>query len=248
MRFTEEAIAFVERVNEADRKRPFFVYLALSSPHSPHLVPPFAAGQSQAGVRGDMVWLVDRSVGKIMDALQEGALAENTLLIVTSDNGPLQGSLEPGAPERTAAVSNGHRSAGELRGFKGRLFEGGHRVPFIARWPRRIPLGTECTQPASLVDLFATIAAIMGEDLPDDAGEDSSNMLDALEGRPSSELLRSPIVHHSGHGAFALRDRRWKIIFGLGEERVEPVEGPRTCLTLKRTRTRARTSGMHIPV
>ena len=176
-------------------------------------------------MRGDMVWLVDWAVGQVMDTLEQRGLAENTLLIVTSDNGPLRGSLEPGARESTATVSNGHRSAGPLRGFKGRIYEGGHRVPFIATWPQRIPAGTVSDQPASLVDLLATVAAVVGETLPDDAGEDSFNMLAALEGSQSGVPARPAIVHHSGGGAFALRDGRWKIVFGRGEERVQPMEG-----------------------
>ncbi len=225
VRFAQEATAFIERVHEEQPETPFFVYLALSAPHSPHVIPEFAAGRSAAGVRGDMVWLVDWVVGQVMDTLEQRGLAENTLLIVTSDNGPLRGSLEPGARESTATVSNGHRSAGPLRGFKGRIYEGGHRVPFIATWPQRIPAGTVSDQPASLVDLLATVAAVVGETLPDDAGEDSFNMLAALEGSQSGVPARPAIVHHSGGGAFALRDGRWKIVFGRGEERVQPMEG-----------------------
>ncbi len=224
MRFTQEATGFIERAGGASPKSPFFVYLALSAPHSPHLVPQFAAGQSDAGVRGDMVWLVDWAVGEIMAALEKRGVTESTLLIVTSDNGPLRGSLEPGAPERTATVSNGHRSAGELRGFKGRIYEGGHRVPFIARWPLRFPAGTASRQPMSLVDLMATVAAIIGEELPEDAAEDSVNMIDALKGAASEAPMRSAMVHHSGGGAFALRDGPWKIVFGRGEDRVQPME------------------------
>ena len=225
VRFTEEATSFIERVHRAAPEQPFFVYLALSAPHSPHLVPEFASGQSEAGVRGDMVWLVDWAVGQVAKVLERRGLSHNTLLIVTSDNGPLRGSLQPGAPESTAVVSNGHRSAGELRGFKGTVFEGGHRVPFIAKWPDRIPAGTVSHEPFSLVDTLATVAAVTGEELPDDAAEDSFNMLPALEGTETTETMRSAIVHHSGRGAFALRDGPWKIVFGRGEERVQPLEG-----------------------
>ena len=225
VRFTEEATAFIERVHATSPDRPFFVYLALSAPHSPHLVPEFAAGQSEAGVRGDMVWLVDWAVGQVVSAVERHGLAENTLLMVTSDNGPLRGSLAPGARESTATISNGHRSAGDLRGFKARIFEGGHRVPFIARWPDRIPSGRVSAQPASLVDLMATIAAIIEEELPNDAAEDSFNMLAALDGTAGTAPIRTAMVHHSGAGAFALREGTWKIVFGQGEERVRPADG-----------------------
>lgn len=225
VRFTEEATAFIERAQRASPDRPFFAYLALSAPHSPHLVPDFAAGQSEAGVRGDMVWLVDWTVGRLVSALDRHGLAQNTLLIVTSDNGPLRGSLAPGARESTATVSNGHRSAGDLRGFKASIYEGGHRVPFIARWPNKIPAGSVSTQPASLVDLLATAAAIVGEELSKDDAADSFDMLAALEGTAGADAMRTAIVHHSGIGAFALRDGRWKIVFGQGEDRVQPTEG-----------------------
>lgn len=225
VRFTQEAADFIARTHESGSETPFFIYLALSAPHSPHLVPEFAAGRSEAGVRGDMVWLVDWAVGQIMDTLERLGVAESTLLIVTSDNGPLRGSLEPGARESTATVSNGHRSAGPLRGFKGRIYEGGHRVPFIARWPHRIQAGAVRDEPRSLVDLFATFAAAVGERLPDDAGEDSFDMLAALEGSDSGAVPRPAIVHHSGGGAFGLRDGRWKIVFGHGERVVQPMEG-----------------------
>ena len=225
VRFTEEATAFIERAHRASPDRPFVVYLALSAPHSPHLVPDFAAGRSEAGVRGDMVWLVDWAVGRLVSALDRNGIAQNTLVIVTSDNGPLRGSLAPGARESTATVSNGHRSAGDLRGFKASIYEGGHRVPFIARWPEKIPAGGVSAQPASLVDLLATIAAIIGEELSDDDAVDSFDMLAALDGTAGADVMRTAIVHHSGIGAFALRDGRWKIVFGQGEDRVQPTEG-----------------------
>ena len=225
LRFTREAVDFIARTHERGSETPFFVYLALSAPHSPHLVPEFAAGRSEAGVRGDMVWLVDWAVGQIMETLEQLGVTESTLLVVTSDNGPLRGSLEPGARESTATVSNGHRSAGSLRGFKGRVYEGGHRVPFIARWPQGIPSGAVRDEPRSLVDLIATFAAIVGESLPEDSGEDSFNMLAALEGTEGAASPRPAIVHHSGGGAFALRDGRWKIVFGRGEQVVRPLDG-----------------------
>ena len=225
VRFTQAATGFIERAHGTSPDRPFFAYLALSAPHSPHLVPDFAAERSEAGVRGDMVWLADWAVGQVVSALDRHALAENTLLIVTSDNGPLRGSLAPGARESTATISNGHRSAGDLRGFKGRIFEGGHRVPFIARWPDRIPPGTLSAQPASLVDLVATVAAIIEEELPNHVAEDSFNMLAALDGTAGTEPIRTAMVHHSGTGSFALRDGPWKIVFGRGEERPRSAQG-----------------------
>lgn len=222
VRFTHETVSFIERMSRQRPDSPFFVYLALSSPHSPHLVPGFAAGRSRAGVRGDMVWLADWAVGRVIAALQRFGRFDDTLMIVTSDNGPLRGSLAPGAPERTATVSNGHRSAGQLRGFKGQVHEGGHRIPFVARWPSRIPAGSVSSQVSALVDMVATVAAIVGEELPNSAAEDSFNILPALEG---GQAMRTAIVHHSGRGAFALREGRWKIVFEQGEGPAQHDEG-----------------------
>ena len=219
VRFTEEAVEFIERTHREAADQPFFLYLALSAPHTPHMVPTFAVSKSDASIRGDMVWLVDWSVGQVADALERLGLSENTLLIVTSDNGPLAGTREPGAVDRSKFASHGHRSAADLRGYKASIFEGGHRVPFIARWPGKIPVGVKSDVPLSLVDLLATSAAIVDARMPAGAGEDSFNMLPALLG---DDPERGPIVHHSGGGAFALRDGKWKIVFGQGKQRVQP--------------------------
>ena len=226
VQFTQWALKFIERTHKSRPEQPFFLYLPLSSPHSPHITADFAIGKSKAGVRGDMVWLVDWSVGKIMAKLDALGVADDTLLIVTSDNGPLPGSLKPGAPEGTAKVTNKHLSAGRLRGYKARVWEGGHRVPFIARWPDRIPIGHVSDHTICLTDLLATIAAIVGENLPEENGEDSFNQLPALLG--NSMQPRPAIVHHSS-SAFTLRHGKWKIVFGVGENRVKTVDG-RGCL------------------
>ncbi|HIL72514.1 MAG TPA: hypothetical protein EYG38_21970 [Verrucomicrobia bacterium] len=219
---TEWALRFIENTHKAAPKQPFFLYLPLSSPHSPHVVADFAMGKSEAGVRGDMVWLVDWSVGEIMAQLDALGLSDNTLLVVTSDNGPLPGSLEPGAREGTAKMTNGHRAAGKLRGVKGRVWEGGHRVPFIARWPDNIPSGEVSHQVFCFTDMLATFAALVGEDLPEGVSEDSFNQLPGLLGKAMQP--RPAMVHHSS-SAFALRHGKWKIVFGVGEKRVKSTVG-----------------------
>jgi arylsulfatase A len=125
MTFTNKAIEFVGRSNKKDPAQPFFVYLALSAPHAPWLPPAFVQGKSEAGPRGDQVVLVDWCVGRIVKALERMRLTDKTLLIVTSDNGPRRGV-------------KGHKSTSDLRGYKSHIWEGGHRVPFIARWPSKI--------------------------------------------------------------------------------------------------------------
>jgi arylsulfatase A-like enzyme len=222
VRFTERAVDFIKTHHESSAETPFFLYLPLSSPHSPHVTAAFALGKSRAGVRGDMVWLLDWAIGQVDAALKQTGTKDNTLVIVTSDNGPLVGSLEPGKPERTAKITNGHVSAGGLRGQKGRVWEGGHRVPFVARWPDRIPAGRTSDYAFCLTDLLATFSDLVGEPLPKGAGEDSVSMLPALMGE--TMRTRPPIVHHS-NTAFAMRSGRWKIVFGQGEQRVRKALG-----------------------
>ena len=222
MRFTERAVNFIKTHHESSAETPFFLYLPLSSPHSPHVTAAFALGKSRAGVRGDMVWLLDWAIGQVDAALKQTGTKDNTLVIVTSDNGPLVGSLEPGKPERTAKITNGHVSAGGLRGQKGRVWEGGHRVPFVARWPDRIPAGRTSDYAFCLTDLLATFSDLVGEPLPKGAGEDSVSMLPALMGE--TMRTRPPIVHHS-NTAFAMRSGTWKIVFGQGEQRVRKTLG-----------------------
>ena len=201
LEFTDKSIQFMEESLAEDPDRPFFVYLALSSPHAPWLPPTFAQGVSGGGDRGDMVVVVDWAVGEIHRALDRMGVAENTLLIVTSDNGPRIGS-------------NGHESAGDLRGYKSHIWEGGHRVPFIARWPGHIEAGTVCDEPIELNDLMATVAAILGEGLPEAAGPDSYDISPALLGKDYEGPIREAIVSHSENGSFAIRQGPWKLILG----------------------------------
>lgn len=187
VRFTEWAIDFMEDSHEENPTQPFFLYLPLSSPHSPHVTVEFAHGKSEAGIRGDMVWLVDWATGQISAKLEELGLTENTLIIVTSDNGPLLGSLEFGKPEGTAKITNNHKSMGNFRGTKGRVWEAGHRVPFVARWPGNIPAASVSDYTFCFTDLLATFADLLDKDIPTDAGEDSFSMLPALLGKPMQE-------------------------------------------------------------
>jgi len=205
LRFTERAVDFLERRVAAATGRPVFVELALSSPHTPWLVPDLVKGRSGDGPRGDLVTLADHCVGRIMEALERLGAAGRTLLIFASDNGPHPGT-------------NGHMSAGELRGLKSHIWEGGHRVPFIARWPGRIEPGAVVDEPVCLTDLMATFAAIAGADLPPEAGPDSVDISPALfrrgraRGRDPRPPLREAMVSHSEDGTFAIRRGRWKLI------------------------------------
>ena len=220
--FTEWALQFIDRSHKDNSDQPFFLYMPLSSPHSPHVTADFALGNSDAGKRGDMVWLVDWATGQIADKLDKLGLADNTLIIVTSDNGPLLGSLKVGETEGMAKITNGHKSMGDLRGRKGRVWEGGHRVPFIARWPGKIKADTTSDYTFCFTDMLATFADLLNEKLPTGAAEDSFTMLPTLLGQSMDQ--RPAIIHHS-NSAYAMRSGKWKIVFGQGEARVVPEEG-----------------------
>ncbi len=200
--FTKHACDFI---GKQAGKKPFFVYLPLSAPHRPCEAPDFAQGKAKAGDRGDMVWLVDWALGQVMKKLDETGQADNTLLILTSDNGA---RLVDGKGKK-----HGHKSCGELRGMKGMIYEGGHREPFIARWPGVVEPGSASDELVCLGDLLATVADILGKKLPRDAGEDSYSFLPVLKG---GEATRDNLVHHSVNGMFSIRDGEWKLVLGKG--------------------------------
>ncbi len=185
--------------------QPFFLYLALNAPHTPIAPSAGFRGKSSAGDYGDFVMEVNASIARVLKALDEAGLAGETLVIVTSDNGP-----ETLAYPRIREYQ--HYSMGSLRGVKRDAWEGGHRVPFFARWPGQIPAGSVVEETICHVDLMATVAAILGTPLPNDAGEDSVNILPALLGRPQDKPLREATVHHTGSGRFAIRQGPWVFI------------------------------------
>lgn len=223
--FTRRAVDYIEQhASDEDHAstEPFFLFLPLTSPHTP-IVPnePFK-DMSGISAYGDFVCEVDWVVGQVMDALERTGQAEDTLLIFTSDNGPerdIRGQDE-GAYRR--AERTGHYSMGPLRGIKRDAWEGGHRVPFIARWPNAIPAGTTCDQLIGLQDLLATCADLLEAPLPSGAGEDSVSMLPLFRGR-TDQPTRDAMVYHSMSGKFALRTAEWVYI-----EAPEGADNPET--------------------
>jgi len=206
---TDHAVSYIEEA--AKTKKPFFLYFALTSPHFPIVPTPDFVGKSKAGAYGDFVEETDAMVGKVLEALKRTGLADNTLVIFTSDNGPeVAAEVGIGAYERAHVY--GHYSMGPLRGVKRDTWEGGHRVPFIACWPHVIPENTTSTELISHVDMMATTAAILGTHLPDSAGVDSVNALPALKGEKVKAPLREALVHHSGSGDLAIRQGDWVFI------------------------------------
>jgi arylsulfatase A len=202
---TERTVAFCQK-QTADK--PFFLYLALTGPHTPWMPTEEFRGKSKAGYYGDFTAQVDASVGRVLKALDEAKLADNTLLFFTSDNGAhwLPEDIEKW----------GHRANGNLRGQKADLWEGGHRVPFMVRWPGHVAAGATSKELICLTDVLATVTEIVGDKLPDDAGEDSFSLLPVLRGDKRDRPIREAIVHHSGDGTFAIRQGPWKLAMALG--------------------------------
>ena len=199
--FTEKAIGFLEGHQAQSPDKPFFLYLALSSPHNPFLPPDFAKGKSTEGPRGDLVTVVDWSVGRILEVLKQYGLEKNTLVIVTSDNGAVKGA-------------NGHKSEGDYRGYKSNIWDGGHRIPFIARWPGKIKPGSESSEVISLSDLFATLSGLVSAKVNEGSGEDSYDVLPAFFGKRQENSDTRIRIFHSGGGFFAIQKGPWKLIEG----------------------------------
>jgi arylsulfatase A len=207
---TQKAVDYIGRRSENAKKgEPFFLYLPLASPHTP--IAPTAAWQGKSGLNpyADFVMQTDAALGQVLDALEKHGLAENTLVIVTSDNG-----CSPQA-KFEELVPKGHNPSFVFRGHKADIYEGGHRIPFLVRWPGHIQPAVTTDQTICLTDLLATCAEILGVKLPDQAGEDSVSMLPALLGN-AKRPLREAIVHHSINGSFAIRQSNWKLCFCPG--------------------------------
>jgi arylsulfatase A len=195
--------------DRAKTGKPFFVYLPLNSPHLP-LVPSKAwKGKSGLGDYADFVMETDWAVGEVLRALEKAGVEKNTLVIATADNGC---SPEAGV---AALEKQGHFPSALLRGYKSDIWDGGHRVPFIARWPSKVKAASRSDQLLCLTDLMATFGEIVGAKLPDQAGEDSVSFLPSLLGTDKAPL-REAVVHHSIEGKFAIRQGKWKLCLCTG--------------------------------
>ena len=201
-----KADAFIEQ----NRDKPFFLFLSTHDIHVPRVPHSRFKGTSQAGVRGDTVHSFDWTVGQVIGTLERLKLADNTLVIVTSDNG---GTLDANGPDTehggTPETNNGHPHNGPLRAGKGSAYEGGTRVPFIVRWPGRIKPGVSDAL-ISHVDMLATMAALTSHGLVDAAGPDSFNVLPALLGEKPDKPCRDHLVEHGN--VLAIRKGPWKLI------------------------------------
>lgn len=202
----DRAVAFLTESSQA--REPFLLYLPLTAPHTPIAVAPRWQGKSGLNAYADFVMETDAMVGRVLDALDRTGLADRTLVIFTSDNGcaPYIGAAE--------LERQGHYPSGPLRGYKSDAWEGGHRVPLLARWPGVVRPGSVCGQLVAQADLMATLADILGARLPDNAGEDSFSLLPLFKGE--DRPVRDHAVSCSIQGVPAVRLGPWKLILAPG--------------------------------
>ena len=223
---TAKAISFIEEHAE----EPFFIYLALTAVHT-HITPHVDfRGKSEIGQLGDYILELDHHVGSIMNTLEELKLADNTLLVFTSDNGGQKGDHRGAGKnlilrdesgevaeksknaKNVARDEHGHKSNGDFRGFKGGNYEGGFRVPFVVRWPGRIPAGTTSEAMISLADFMATSAGFLGVELPPEAGGDSFDLSPDMRGEEVEAPIRTSVILQTGRNQLAYRSGDWKIV------------------------------------
>jgi arylsulfatase A-like enzyme len=204
---------------QAKAGKPFLLYLPLTAPHTPVAVARDWQGKSDLKhPYADFVMQTDATVGRILDALKAAGVADNTLVVFVSDNG----CSKVIGPQQLEA--KGHFPSGPLRGYKADAWEGGHRVPFIVRWPGVVKPGTTCGQTVCVVDLMATLADVFGAKLPAAAGEDSASLVPLLRG--GDRAVHEAVVHQSSTGVFAIRSGKWKLILGPGSGQPDGTTKP----------------------
>jgi len=195
----------------AEDQQPFFLYFGLTSPHTPIVPSTDWTGKSGMGAYCDFVLETDHTVGRVLQALKETELDKNTLVLFSSDNGCSSG------PSKSIKLAKeyGHYTSAKLRGHKGSSFEGGTRVPFIVRWPGVVPAGSRCDRTVCQIDIMATVADVLGIEMPGTAGVDSISFLPLLKD-PEAVAPRDALVLHNYYGQFSLRQGDYKLIFAPG--------------------------------
>jgi len=205
---TQQATAYITQRHAQSPGSPFFLYFPLTAPHTPWVPTEDFQGSSEAGTYGDFVQQVDHTVGRLLSTLDSLGIADRTLIMFSSDNGShwMPSDID----------SFDHHANYHFSGMKSDAWEGGHRVPLLARWPDYIPSQSTSDQMVCLTDLFATFAAITHQSLPYYAAEDSYSFLSALTATEDTLPTRQDIIHHSIDGTFAIRQDQWKLILGRG--------------------------------
>ncbi len=208
---TKKAIEIIDRraADAKQQQKPFFLYLPFASPHTPIHPSPEWRGKSGLNAYADFVMQQDFAIGQLLDTLDRNGLTDNTLVIFTSDNG-----CSPQA-KFDELLAKGHSPGHVFRGHKADIYEGGHRVPFLVRWPGRVKPGSTTDQVVCLIDVMSTVAEIVGAKLPDNAAEDSISFLPILIGQ-AGRSARTTLVSHSINGSFAIREESWKLCLCRG--------------------------------
>lgn len=199
---TRKGVEYIKA--QSKEEEPFFLYFAYPAPHAPIIPNDQFDGKSKAGPFGDFVYEVDDSIGQLLKALKQSGQSENTLVIFTADNGP-----EAYAYARDAKYD--HWSASPLRGLKRDIYEGGHRVPYIVKWPGNVPAGKTSNQLVSQIDITATVASVVGFELPDDQAEDSFDLLPLFKGKKKVGP-RNVHIHNTFADKYAIREGNWLLV------------------------------------
>ncbi len=192
-------------IEQNKEDNPFFLYFPLPAPHTPILPSEQFIGKSGTNLYGDFCLQVDDVVRQIVDAVERSGIADNTIIVFTSDNG-----CSPEADVKDLEAM-GHNPSYVYRGYKADIYEGGHRIPLIIRWPDTIAAGSSSDETVCLSDMLATCADIVGEKLADNAGGDSVSNLPVWKGESLDKSLREATVHHSIDGSFSIRKGNWKL-------------------------------------
>jgi arylsulfatase A-like enzyme/acetyl esterase/lipase len=202
-RLTDKAVSYIRE--QAKAEKPFFLFYPMTGPHTPIVPTKEFRGKTTLGDYGDFCVEVDAMAGRVFAAVKAAGIAENTLIIFTSDNGCSRSA------DFAHLESLGHHPSAQFRGMKADIFDGGHRVPFLVSWPGKIVGGKTSDETICLVDFMATCADLLGQRLPDTAGEDSVSLLPVLLGKPQARPLHEAVIHHSLEGNFAVRQGKWKL-------------------------------------
>jgi arylsulfatase A len=224
----DKAAAYI--ADQAKTEKPFFLYLPLTAPHKP--VSPHARfqGKSEAGVYGDFLLNLDAVVGKVLAAIETANISESTLVVFTSDNGNFMFRAQEGVedhlskPSIQAYLPEHHTPNYHWRGTKADVYEAGHRVPLLVRWPKKVQPGTTSTVTTTHTDWYATFAEITASELGKEEAEDSFSLLPVLL-QQEKKWSRAPVINHSVSGMFAIRDGKWKLIAGNGSGGREKPSG-----------------------
>ncbi len=205
---TKKAVSYIN--TQAQTDQPFFLYFPLPAPHTPILPTKNFKGKSNTNAYGDFMLMIDDVVKQISASVKANGIENNTIIVFTSDNGS-----SPMADFKELEAL-GHYSNYQFRGHKADIYEGGHRIPFIIKWPEKITPNSKTNQTIALTDFMATMASIVGDTLPQNAAEDSYNLLPLLTNNNLTTPIREATVHHSNNGTFSIRKGKWKLIFAAG--------------------------------